>query len=173
MKDSIGLISESISQSTLKILLFGPQISQISDNERIAGLQKKRQEIQIALEKLGHRSDLAEREPSVKENFFSGESCSQSESILHEYDLIFHLVESESSITELGGLIRSQAFTRKSYIFVDSELNSEIVTEACSTAVQGGAKASSYSYPRDLTDCHLLGKVKEAVRQLQLISLML
>jgi hypothetical protein len=153
----------------LNILVFGPQVKNLSDDERTQRLQLKRIQIRDELALLGHNVCYAEElvDPSL------GNMVFQEELIMREYDLIVTLVGSPGSIIETGLISRNPQLAQKAQLFMDSSHTDGLVAEACRLASDMGAFYKEYEYPKDLTDCHLLGFAKERVRAAQRIRYLL
>ena len=58
-KDIVDQIKDALDSILIKILVFGPDVSAISSDERTAKLQRKRIEIRENLEGLGHNVKYA------------------------------------------------------------------------------------------------------------------
>lgn len=160
-----ALFEESISSIKLNILVFGPQVSDISTDERTRNLQLKRIQIKEELVNDGHHVKYAEEEvdPSL------GNMMLQEELIMREFDLIINLVGSPGTIIETGFIARNPEIAQKSQLFMDSGHTDGLVAEGCRLAADLGAFFMEYTYPQDLTDCHLLGFAKDRVLKAQKI----
>jgi len=159
------LFSESIKSIKLNILVFGPQVADISENERTRNLQLKRIQIREELSKDGHNVKYAEDEvdPSL------GNMMLQEELIMREFDMIINLVDSPGTIIETGFIARNPDIASKAQLFIDSSFSEGLVAETCRLAEELGAYYQEYKYPEDLTDCHLLGFAKQRVLSAQKI----
>lgn len=155
---------------SLNILVFGPQVKVISENTRTGDLQRKRIEIRGELEKLGHHVKYAEDlvDPDIPGEM--GNPFIQELMIMNDYDLIVTLVDSPGSITEATAIAMRPDLARKASLFVDSDHREGLVAQTCNFAEYLGADFQTYSYPEDLTECHLLGFVKDKVNKLQIIK---
>ncbi|WP_430404182.1 hypothetical protein [Hyphomonas sp.] len=160
-----ALFADSIQAIKLNILVFGPQVKDMSTDERTLNLQLKRIQIRDELSKDGHNVKYAEDEvdPSL------GNMMLQEELIMREFDLIINLVGSPGTIIETGFIARNPEIAQKSQLFMDSDHTVGLVAEGCRLAEELGAFFKEYSYPSDLTDCHLLGFAKERVLKAQKI----
>lgn len=134
----------------------------MSTDERQRNLQLKRVQIREVLEADGHNVKYAEDlvEPGI--NAFLQEIV-----IMREYDIIITLVGSPGSNAEVGIIGSRPEIAAKSQLFMDSAHTTGLVAEACRNAAEWGAHFREYSYPTDLTDCHLLGFTLERVRATQ------
>ncbi len=164
-KDIKTLLAASIDSIKLNILVFGPQVDPLSTDERTRNLQLKRIQIRDELEKLGHNAKYAEElvDPTL------GNVVIQEELIMKEYDLIVNLVGSPGSIIETGLIAGRPHLAQKAQLFMDSAHSGGLVAEGCRLAKELGAYFREYTYPTDLTDCHLLSFVKERVSAVQKI----
>jgi hypothetical protein len=86
---------------------------------------------------------------------------------MREYDIVITLVGSPGSNAEVGIIGSRPEIAAKSQLFMDSAHTAGLVAEACRSAALFGAHFREYSYPQDLTDCHLLGFTLERVRATQ------
>jgi len=164
------LLARSVTSISLKILVFGPQVKSLSEDERTKNLQLKRIQIREELETLGHHIKYAEELvdpdlPGETNNTFLQEIV-----IMSEYDLIVTLVGSPGSITEATAIAMKPALAQKASLFVDHDHRDGLAASACSLAQQLGADYRTYQYPEDLVDCHLLGFVKEKVKNVQIVK---
>lgn len=170
MKTVQELMSQGISSTKLNILVFGPQVHTLSENdERTRNLQNKRIEIRDELEKLGHNVKYAE---DIVDPNLSGPASNatlQEIAIMKEYDFIVVIVDSPGSHVEVTLISIKPSIAQKSSLFLDSDHSQGLVAEACRLAEIGGAKFSTYQYPNDLTECHLLGAIKHRAQEIQTI----
>lgn len=173
MKSPNELILDSLKSIPLKILVFGPQVENPSADQRISNLQTKRRDIKKALVELGHHAKYAEDLVMVKLDSPDLNSFEEELRIIEEYDIIISLVETPGTLVELGVIANQKEFAEKTHIFMDEDLHGGLAESACLYAETNGAIFSRYEYPADLVECHLLGKVKDTVRQLQLLNLTL
>ena len=167
------LFSKGIKDTRISILVFGPQVSKLSLNERTRNLQNKRIQIREKLEDLGHYVKYAEdlvdpNLPSQQSNAFLQELV-----IMPEYDLIINIVDSPGSIVEATAISMKPDLAQKATLFMDSEYLGGLVAETCQFAELAGADFNTYDYPNDLIECHLLGFVEERVRKVQFVKMIL
>ncbi len=165
VQDIRTLLRNSIDSVKLNILVFGPRVTPLSSEERTRNLQLKRIQIKEELERLGHNSKYAEElvDPSL------GNMMMQEELLMREYDLIVALVGSPGTIMEAGFISKSPQLANKAQLFMDADHTDGAVAEGCRLAEELGAYFKEYSYPDDLTLCHLLSFVKERVAKAQKI----
>ena len=171
MSTVASLIQNGLSAIKLNILIFGPQVTKLSTNERTLNLQKKRIQIRAELEKLGHNVKYAEdvvdpNLPSPQNNAFLQEIV-----IMAEHDLIFNIVDSPGSITEAALIASKPSLCQKASLFLDSQYLTGLTAESCRHAQYLGADFNTYNYPEDLVDCNLLTFVIERVSKAQLVKL--
>ncbi|MEQ9440713.1 MAG: hypothetical protein RIG62_16810 [Cyclobacteriaceae bacterium] len=167
MKPVNELISDATNNMNLNILVFGPQVHTISDNERTKNLQFKRIQIREELEALGHfvryAEDLVDPNlPSPQNNAVLQEIV-----IMAEFDLIINIVESPGSITEATLIATKANLSQKATLFMDESHLGGLPAQACQLAVQLGANFETFKYPQDIVQCHLLGSVKKRVEKTQ------
>lgn len=167
MKPVSQLILDAKGHIKLNILVFGPQVHTISDNERTKNLQLKRIQIREALETLGHfvryAEDLVDPNlPSPQNNAVLQEIV-----IMPEYDLIVNIVDSPGSIGEAFLIASKASLSQKATLFMDESYTDGLPAEACRLAATLGANFETFKYPDDLVQCHLLGFVKERVEKTQ------
>lgn len=169
MDDVSILITNSVDAIQLKILVFGPQVHTPSEDERTAKLQQKRIDIRERLEELGHFVRYAEDlvDPLLDNAFF------QEMLIMPEYDLIVNLIGSPGSNVELGAIAAKSQLANKCALFLDSDHITGLSGSACKHAEDMGAHFSTFAYPQDLDECHLLGSVLDRVRKFQKIKFFL
>jgi hypothetical protein len=165
-----SLIRKNITDTSLKILVFGPQVKALSEDERTMHLQLKRIQIRKELESLGHHVRYAEELvdpdlPGDTNNAFLQELV-----IMPEYDLIVTLVCSPGSNAEATAIAMKPALAQKASLFVDYDHREGLVASVCSLAQQLGADYRTYQYPEDLVDCHLLGFVKDKIERVQIVK---
>lgn len=171
MKSVKELVQENIDQSSLNILVFGPQVKQIQPEGKTRDLQLKRIQIRERLEAEGHNVNYAEDlyDSSLPHPYDN--AVYQEILMMKECDLIITLVESPGSITEATLICKDQSFSFKSALFMDRDFREGLAAEACRLAETAGATFQYYDYPADLVECHLLGHVKEKVRRVQLVGM--
>ena len=164
------LLAKTITNISLKILVFGPQVAALSKDERTRNLQLKRIQIRDELERLGHHVRYAEDlvEPDLPGEFSN--AFLQEIVIMTEYDLIVTIVDSPGSITEATMIAGKPDLARKASLYVDHEHRGGLVAQACDFAKSLGADYQTYKYPEDLVDCHLLGYVKDKVKNVQIVK---
>lgn len=165
-----GLLGKTIINISLRILVFGPQVKVLSEDERTRNLQLKRIQIRNELEDLGHHvryaEDLVDPDlPGATSNVFLQEIV-----IMNEYDLIVTLVDSPGTNAEATAIALKPNLAQKASLFVDFDHREGLVAQACSLAQQLGADYRNYHYPEDLVECNLLGFVKEKIQNVQLVK---
>lgn len=170
MKTVQTLMEEGISGVALNILVFGPQVQYIADDERTKNLQNKRIEIRQALEESGHFVKYAEDivDPNLPEP--ANNAMLQEIAIMHEYDLIVTLVDSPGSIVEASLICSRPTLASKATLFLDQSYMGGLVAQTCQAGEIQGADFQTYQYPEDLTECHLLGAVKKRVTKVQTVK---
>jgi len=168
------LMDQGVLGTTLNILVFGPQIHTLAENdERTRNLQLKRIEIREKLEELGHNVKYAEDivDPSLSGPV--GNAIVQEIAIMKEYDFIVVLVDSPGSHVEATLISRDQNLAQKTSMFLDNDHSSGLVAETCRLGERFGAKFRTYQYPNDLVECNLLGFIKEHTMAIQTIKFLL
>lgn len=166
-----NLINSGRNAIKLNILVFGPQVANLSTDPRTLNLQNKRIQIRQELEALGHVVNYAEdlvdpNLPSPQNNAFLQEIV-----IMAEYDLIFNIVDSPGSNVELGLIAARPNLAQKASLFLDSQFNTGLSAEACRAAQFFGADFNNYIYPTDLVDCNLLTFILDRVAKAQFVKL--
>ena len=157
------LLADALEPIKLKILVFGPQVKHISADERTSNLQNKRIEIRAKLEADGHSVNYAEDlvDPTIDGPF--GNPVLQELLLMSEYDLIIVLVGSPGSIVEASIISTKPRLSQKTALYLDHDHIDGLVGQTCRFAQEHGAHFQTYSYPTDLTDCHLLTSVVKRV----------
>lgn len=170
MRTTQELIANGVCGTVLNILVFGPQVIHLSSDERTRNLQLKRMEIRQILENLGHYVKYAEDlvDPNLPAPF--NNAFLQEIVIMAEYDLIVTLVDSPGSITEAAVISTKPDLAKKASLFLDESYINGLVGQACEAAANVGADFKTYKYPNDLTECNLLGFVKNKVGKVQLVK---
>ncbi|MGN7885403.1 hypothetical protein [Dyadobacter sp. 22481] len=166
-----SLISRGVKNVRLNILVFGPQVASLSAEPRTLNLQNKRIEIRQELEAAGHFVRYAEEliDPSLPDAH--GNAFLQEIIIMAEYDLIFVIVDSPGSIAEATVISTRPNLATKASLYLDSSYATGLTAQACQLAEYLGAEFRLYTYPTDLTDCHLLTSITERVTKAQFIKL--
>lgn len=167
------LIAGAFDAHKLKILVFGPQVHTPSAEERTAKLQNKRIDIKAALEALGHHVKYAEEIVDPSLGGAAGNAFFQELLIMGEYDFIVTLVDTPGSITEAAAIASNPHFAQKASLFLDSAFVGGLVSQACENAAHMGAHYSTYDYPADLDECHLLGHIRDRASAIQMIKYLL
>jgi hypothetical protein len=172
MRTVSQLIAESLRQTELNILIFGPQTTNFSSDPRILALQHKRIEIRQALQDNGYfvkdAEELVDRSlPPPMNNIYMQEKV-----LLQEFDIVVVLVETPGTQVELGLVASRPDLAAKACIFLSDSYLDGFAAEACAAAAACGADYSTYRHPDDLRDCHLLGKVREKIDRLRFALLM-
>lgn len=154
------LIEDSLNEIKLNILVFGPQVKVMSSDERTRKLQNKRIDIHKELTDLGHEAKYAEElvDPNGPNALY------QEVVIMREFDLIVILIDSPGSIVEVTTVALNPNFALKSQLFLDSDYIEGLAAEACRNAKDFGASFDTFDYPKDLDECHLLGKTLNRVK---------
>ena len=170
MKTVKELIDDGITKISLNILVFGPQVSPLALDLRTQALQKKRIEIRDCLTTAGHSAKFAEElvDPGLPGPH--GNICLQEMLIMQEYDVIVTLVESPGSVAEATIISQNPKLSRKALLFMDRSFQGGFAASACALAELQGANFSLYDHPKDLDECHLLTKVVDTVKKIQLIN---
>lgn len=168
MTSVADLINESLTPIKLRILVFGPQVETLSTNERTLNLQNKRMEIRAALEGLGHEVKYAE---DVVDSSIEGPAVNpffQEMVIMEDFDFIVTLVDSPGSNIETGVIASKANLARKASLYIDQNYLDGLAGQACKFVEQLGGHLHAFTYPEDLTDCHLLGHVKNRASTIQM-----
>lgn len=167
------LLEDSISPISLKILVFGPQVETISQDERTRNLQNKRMEIRQALEDLNHHVKYAEDlvDPSLVGP--TANPVIQELVIMQEYDFIVTLVESPGSIVEATLIASKPLLAQKSALYIDQGYIGGLAGQACLLAEQMGGHLHKFTYPEDLVECHLLGHIRDRANTIQLMKFLM
>jgi hypothetical protein len=168
-----ALLDSAIAAIILNILVFGPQTHTPASDERTRRLQLKRIEIRDSLIRLGHTVKFAEElvDPTIAG--INGNAYLQELVIMREYDLIVTLVGSPGSNAEAAAIALKPYIAQKTALFLDEGHKDGLVGAACQLAAHIGAHYSTYSYPKDLDDCHLLGYVHDRVAKAQTVKYLL
>lgn len=170
MKTVRKLLEQGLNSTKLSILVFGPQVKDLSSDVRTRNLQNKRIEIRVELERLGHTVKYAE---DIVDPSLSGPSSNamlQEIVFMKEYDFVVVLVDSPGSIAEASVICVMPSIASKTSLFLDSNYAEGLVAETCKLGETLGAKFQTYQYPKDLTDCHLLGFIKSRTKEIQTIK---
>lgn len=167
------LLRESISPISLNILVFGPQVETMSSDERTRNLQNKRREIREALEAKKHQVKYAE---DLVDPALVGPTANpviQELVIMQEYDFIVALVESPGSIVEATLISIKPMLAQKTALYIDEGFIDGLAGKACLLAEQMGGHLHKFTYPQDLTECHLLGHIQERADTIQLMKFLM
>ena len=166
------LIQDAVLPIQLSILVFGPQVETLSNDERTRNLQNKRVEIRESLEELGHNVKYAEElvDPSLVGP--SANPVVQELVIMHEYDFIVTLVGSPGSIVEATLIASKHLLAKKSSLYIDKDHIDGLAGQACLLAEQLGGHVHQFNYPEDLTECHLLTHIRTRAETIQLWKFM-
>lgn len=174
MTDDVKLlIANAVDSIKLKILVFGPQVHTPSTDVRMSKLQAKRREIREKLELLGHHVKYAEDLVDPNLSGPAGNAFFQELVIMREYDLIITIVESPGSIVEATAISGRPSLAQKAALFLDESYANGLVAQACDNAADMGAYYKTYSYPKDLDDCHLYGHVLDRAKRVQKMKYLL
>lgn len=171
MKSVKELMNQGLSSTKLNILVFGPQVHTLSENdERTRNLQNKRIEIRSELEGLGHNVAYAEDivDPSLSGP--ANNAILQEIAVMKEYDFVVVLIDSPGSISEATLISINPLIAQKSSLFLDSNYSEGLVAQACQLSETIGAKFSYYTYPNDLVECNLLGFIKTRTQEIQTVK---
>lgn len=170
-QSTASIVGSAIGEICLNILVFGPQVTHPSEQERTRALQDKRSEIRAQLEAEGHNVKFAEDLVDIDLPHPMNNSVLQEIAILHQYDLVVVLIESPGSILEATIVGTNPDLARKSSLFIDQDFRGGLVGGGLiDLAGRLGADANTFEYPKDLVECHLLGKVREKVQTTKLVK---
>lgn len=171
MKSVLQLMDQGLTNIKLNILVFGPQVHTLSENDlRTRNLQKKRIDIRGALEDLGHNVAYAEEVVDPSLSGPASNAVLQEIAIMKEYDFVVVLIDSPGSIAEATLICQNPPIAQKSSLFLDSNYSTGLVAQMCELGETIGAKFSYYEYPDDLVMCHLLGFIKTRTNEIQTIK---
>ena len=148
--------------------MFGPQVENLSNVERTRNLQNKRIEIRAALESLGHEVKYAE---DIVDSSIDGPGANpffQEMVIMEDFDFIVTLVESPGSNIETGVIASKPNLARKASLYIDETFNEGLAWRACQFVEEMGGHVHQFTYPQDLTECHLLGRIKRRASTIQM-----
>ena len=161
------LIAVGVNSIELSILVFGPQVADLSANARTRDLQNKRIQIKAELEAAGHNVKYAEELVDLSLTGPAANPLFQEVLIMQEYDLIVNIVDSPGSIVEATVVALKPSLARKTALFLDASYVDGLVGQACLNAQDIGAHYQTYAYPDDLVHCNLLGYVFEQIKRRQ------
>ena len=164
------LYNRHLKSITLKILIFGPDSNGTSTDVRVNAIKNKRIQIRNHLISEGHTAVFPEdivdpnaappmNNPAIAESL-----------LMREYDVIINIVETPGSIAEAGKISEHSALAAKSLLFICDQYCTGFPYAACQQAKQIGAELSTFSYPNDVTQCHLLTKVCDMINKIQLVK---
>lgn len=167
MNNIVKLFNKNIKSIKLKILIFGPDPKGSTTDPRITALRNKRIQIRDHLVKEGHAAcfpedSLGSNPTSPVDNAALAEVL-----LMKEYDIIIALIGTHGASTEAGQISVKADFAAKSLLFICDEHIKGYPYQACKLAEQLGAILKTFSYPNDLTNCHLLTHVSEIVLKIQ------
>ncbi|MGX1928337.1 hypothetical protein [Flagellimonas sp. 2504JD4-2] len=171
MKSVKELVSDGLKDTKITILVFGPQIVELSSDEKTRKLQDKRVQIRKELESLGHFVRYAEdvTDNSLPEPF--NNMLMQEILIMNQYELIINLIESNGTVSEATLIALKPEFAKKSTLFINSDYEDGFTVQACRLAEFHGAEFNTYEYPNDLDDCNLLGFIMKKVEMVQFVKM--
>lgn len=161
------LLARNVGNIKLKILIFGPAVGTVIADPFLAALQTKRQEIRRHLETAGHLVAFPEEIVTPNADPPANNSVLQEVLLVKEYDFVVNLVGTPGSNTELGLFCGKPDYARKMHVFISEQHKAGFAYQACALTEQFGGKLSEYSYPRDLSECHLLGMVTARIAAIQ------
>lgn len=172
MRTKINHLAESITSVSLKILVFGPDPRQAVRHPRSkAGkIARKRIEIKDWLTAKGHTTDFPEDIYARASSRSISNISLQELAMMRRYDLIIVLVENPGSLTELGLIAGNTNLAQKSHIFVDSAYKGGFAYKAGQSVKLLKGAFSSFAYPTDITECHLLTKISKTIDQLRIMK---
>ena len=162
------LFGSSMGAVKLDILVFGPAVTPLSQDEGTRNLQLKRQQIKNELLSAGHNVNYAEDVVDPGLSAPINNAALQEIILMEAYDLIVVLVGSPGANAETGMISARPKLAAKASLFIDDRHLNGLVASCCQLAVLSGGAYESYKYPQDLTECHLLGKVKDEVTKTQI-----
>lgn len=165
-----ALLDTSIKTMPLKILVFGPQVVSLSSDVRMRRLQEKRIEIRQELESTGYTVNYAEDLVDPSLTGATANAVIQELVIMADYDYIVTLVDSPGSIVEATLISLKPALAQKAALYLDKAYVNGLAGETCRLAEKFGAHFKTYNYPEDLTDCHLLGFIRDRAETIQLMK---
>lgn len=171
MKTAKELMEQGLTNTKLNILVFGPQVHTLSDSDqRTRNLQNKRIEIRYVLEEIGHNVSYAEDivDPSLSGP--ANNAILQEIAFMKEYDFVVVLIDSPGSIAEASLISVHPPIAQKASLFLDSDYSEGLVAETCKLSETIGAKFRMYKYPNDLTECNLLGFIKQRTQEIQTVK---
>lgn len=145
----------------------------MSGDERTRNLQNKRIEIREALEAINHHVKYAEDlvDPSLVGP--TANPIIQELVIMQEYDFIVTLVESPGSIVEATLIASKPLLAQKTALYIDKTYIDGLAGQMCLLAEQMGGHLHKFTYPEDLTECHLLGHIRERANTIQLMKFLM
>jgi hypothetical protein len=167
------LIAASIDPVRLMILVFGPDVTTPSSDERTRNLQNKRKEIREALEVAGHFVKYAEELIDPTLTGPTANPLFQERVLMEAYDLIVNLVGSPGTIVEATMIAERPNLAVKAALYLDDEHASGLTAQACRQAETFGARFQTYTYPRDLVECHLLTHITDCAKVFQMRKFLL
>ena len=165
------LLEKNVDNIPLNILVFGPNPEGQFDEQRINDLKKKRLEIAEYLRAKGHNvifpeNMIAPNSPPIDK----ADIPLMEMALMKEYDLIVNLVDTPGTNAEATMIMMKPDFARKSTMFICDEHRGGLVYGVCKLANTMGADLTEYKYPSDLVECHLLTKIAEKVRAIQIAA---
>jgi hypothetical protein len=161
------LLAEALQQNKLNVLVFGPALDRNPENDFVAELQRKRRDIRAALEQDGH--DVRYGEEVVKPDLPppTDNPLLQELLLMRAFDLIVVLVHTPGTIAEATCVALRPELAPKAHLFICEEHRGGLAWNACRLAEQQGAALNEFTFPTDLRDCHLLTRVLERARKIQ------
>jgi hypothetical protein len=166
----VKLLKAGMAACPLSILVFGPQLKPASKKPHVRALQKKRKQLVASLVDAGHEvilvEDLIDRSVSSPlDNAFVQEIAV----LLHaQFDMIINLVHTSGTNVELGVIAGRKELAAKAQLFLCKDFSAGLSWAACKAAQSQGAAFTPYDYPKDISECHLIGKVLKRVEKVQL-----
>ena len=143
--DFSQLLAETIDSIKLKILVFGPQVHPLSEDQETQDLQLKRLQIKDALNEAGHFAKFAE------DLVVSGLNAMVQEKVMMQnFDLVIVLLGSYGANSEATLIADNPDLAMKAQLFLDSRHVNGFVHAVCKNAELHGAHFKSYQYPEDL-----------------------
>ena len=167
MNEIENLFNSNIKSIFLKILIFGPDPNGASGNTRLNDIRDKRIQIRDYLLSQGHDAKFPEDALNTPRTSININAALAEQLLMKEYDLIIIIVESYGSNVELGQVSVQPEYAIKSHLFISDEHTDGYAFDSCKLAECHGGVLDTFSYPLDITDCHLLSKVSDKVIKIQ------
>ncbi len=162
------LLAEALERNRLSVLVFGPALDRDPENEFVRELQRKRRDIRLALEQDGH--DVRYGEEVVKPDLPppTDNPLLQELLLMRAFDLIVVLVHTPGTIAEATCVALRPELAPKAVLFIWDQHHGGFAWNACRLAENLGAVLSEFVFPADIQDCHLLTRILERARGIQM-----